>query len=223
MTCFWWVPILSLSKFFPNLEGEFYLLSIFKVTFWFLIKTQKLTRVPFDFWLTMPLTGSYSFSDFFFHKFKVKLVLLYVFHLYNCNEILFLEIRVKEIGIMIFDYFLLNIFGNGLFEFFFFGFKWFNFFLCRNEVESFFSLTPISISNDPENPFLFLFLFSLNLSYAFFPLCRASTSSSSSFGLGFRFGFSFSLFFLGMQVLLDFCFLAFFYLVSIMGLFWFDR
>ena len=55
---------------------------------------------------------------------------------------------------------------RNLFEFFSFGFKWFNFFLCRNEVESFFSLTPISISNDPENPFLFLF--SLNLSYAFF-------------------------------------------------------
>ena len=65
-TCFWWVPILFLSKIFPNLEGRFDLLSIFKVTFWFLIKTQKLTRVPSDFLLTMPPTGSYSFSDFFF-------------------------------------------------------------------------------------------------------------------------------------------------------------
>ena len=43
------VPILFLSKIFPNLEGRFDLLFIFKVTFWFLIKTQKLTKVPSDF------------------------------------------------------------------------------------------------------------------------------------------------------------------------------
>ena len=44
------VPILFLSKIFLNLEGRFDLLFIFKVTFWFLIKTQKLTRVPSDFY-----------------------------------------------------------------------------------------------------------------------------------------------------------------------------
>ena len=44
------VPILFLSKIFPNLEGRFDLLFIFKVTFWFLIKTHKLTRVPSDFY-----------------------------------------------------------------------------------------------------------------------------------------------------------------------------
>ena len=73
---------------------------------------------------------------FFFHKFKVKLVLLYVFKFYNCSWIFVLEIRVKEIGIMICDYFCKIFSVIGLFEFFSFGFKSFNFFLCRNEVES---------------------------------------------------------------------------------------
>ena len=92
-----------------------------KWPFWFLIFPEKeaeeegiwswLERAPSEFLINNDSDGLLFFLWlFFFHKFKVNLVPLYVFNFYNCNWILVPAIKVKEIRIMICDYFLKKLF-----------------------------------------------------------------------------------------------------------------